>query len=46
MEHSVGTVCPGSSDHPEKMFNIVASENHLLTIYNTLGWILFVCRTK
>ena len=36
------TVCPGSSDPPEKMFNIFASENeglhHLLnTYYDTLG---------
>ena len=27
------TVCPGSSDPPEKMFNIFASENEVYTIY-------------
>ena len=32
------TVCPGSSDPPEKIFNIFASENEVYTIYyNTLG---------
>ena len=27
------TVCPGSSDPPEKIFNIFASENEFYTIY-------------
>ena len=27
------TVCPGSSDPPEKMYNIFASENEFYTIY-------------
>ena len=27
------TVCPGSSDPPEKIFNIFASENEVYTIY-------------
>ena len=27
------TVCPGSSDPPEKIFNIFASENEAYTIY-------------
>ena len=27
------TVCPGSSDPPEKTFNIFASENEVYTIY-------------
>ena len=40
------TVCPGSSDPPEKIFNIFASENEVYTINNTLGWILFVYRAK
>ena len=26
-------VCPGSSDPPEKIFNIFASENEVYTIY-------------
>ena len=30
---SPGTVCPGSSDPPEKLFNIFASENEVFTIY-------------
>ena len=29
----VGTVCPGSSDPPEKIFNIFASEKEVYTIY-------------
>ena len=36
----VYTLCPGSSDPPEKIFNIFASENEVYTIYNyydTLG---------
>jgi len=28
------TVCPGSSDHPEKILNIFASENEVYTIFN------------
>ena len=40
------TVCPGSSDPPEDIYNIFASENEVYTnyynYYNTLGWILFV----
>ena len=28
-----GTVCPGSSDPSEKIFNIFASENEVYTIY-------------
>ena len=28
-----GTVCPGSSDPPEKIFIIFASENEVYTIY-------------
>ena len=27
------TVCPGSSDSPEKISNILASENEVYTIY-------------
>ena len=27
------TVCPGSSDPPEKIFNMFASENEVYTIY-------------
>ena len=38
---SVRTVCPGSSDPPEKIFNKFASENEVYTIrfnyYDTLG---------
>ena len=30
---SIRTVCPGSSDPPEKIFNIFASENEVYTIY-------------
>ena len=29
----IHTVCPGSSDPPEKIFNIFASENEVYTIY-------------
>ena len=29
----LGTVCPGSSDPPEKIFNVLASENEVYTIY-------------
>ena len=29
----VSTVCPGSSDPPEKIINIFASENEVYTIY-------------
>ena len=28
------TVCPGSSDPPEKILNIFASENEVYTIFN------------
>ena len=28
-----GSVCPGSIDPPEKMFDIFASENEVYTIY-------------
>ena len=31
VEH--GTVCPGSSDPPEKILNIFASENKVYTIF-------------
>ena len=27
------TVCPGSSDPPEKIFSIFASENEVYTVY-------------
>ena len=43
------TVCPGSSDPPEKIFNMFASENEVYTSYNyydTLDWIFFAYRTK
>ena len=30
------TVCPGSSDPPEKIFNIFASENEVYTIFELL----------
>ena len=30
---SSNTVCPGSSDPPEKIFNIFASDNEVYTIY-------------
>ena len=30
---SPNTVCPGSSDPPEKIFSIFASENEVYTIY-------------
>ena len=43
------TVCPGSSDPPEKILDIFASENEVYTIfyyYDVLGWILFVYRAK
>ena len=29
----LSTVCPGSSDHPEKILNTFASENEFYTIY-------------
>ena len=29
----IDTVCPGSSDPPEKMFNIFESKNEVCTIY-------------
>ena len=43
------TVCPGSSDPPEKIFNKFASENEGYTIYQLLqylDWLLFVYRAK
>ena len=43
------TVCPGSCDPPEKIFNIFASEMRFtpsINYYDTLGWILFVYRAK
>ena len=47
---NVCTVCPGSSDPPEKILNIFASENEVYTpffnFYDILGWILFVYRAK
>ena len=46
---SANTVCPGSSDPPEKILNIFASENEVtpfFNYYNILGWILFVYRAK
>ena len=44
---SINTVCPGSSDPTEKIFNVFASENEGYTIYyDTLGWTLFVYRAK
>ena len=30
---AVPTVCPGSSDPPEKIINVFASENEVYTIY-------------
>ena len=30
---NISTVCPGSSDPPEKILNIFASENEAYTIY-------------
>jgi len=32
------TVCPGSSDPTEKIFNIFASENEVYTIYSLLQY--------
>ena len=43
------TVCPGSSDPPEKTLNISASENEVTPFFNycdILGWILFAYRAK
>ena len=34
------TVCPGSSDPPEKIFNIFASENEGYTIYQLLQYLM------
>ena len=31
--NTFSTVCPGSSDPPEKIFNIFASQNEVYTIY-------------
>ena len=41
------TVCPGSSDPPEKILNIFASENKVYTIYyyDILG-ILYIIRLQ
>ena len=33
-----GTVCPGSSDPPEKRINIFASENEVYSIYYLLRY--------
>ena len=33
MDDKSYTVCPGSSDPPEKIFNIFESENEVYTIY-------------
>ena len=35
---SVHTVCQGSSDPPEKIFNIFASENEVYTVYQQLRY--------
>ena len=32
MAHRASTVCPGSSDPPEKILNVYASENEVYTI--------------
>mgnify|MGYP001303874443 CR=1 FL=1 len=32
----INTVCPGSSDPPEKIYNIFASVNEVYTIYQIL----------
>ena len=32
------TVCPGSSDPPEKLFDIFASENEVYTIFKLLRY--------
>ena len=34
--HNYGTVCPGSSDPPEKIFSIFASENEVYTVFLTI----------
>ena len=33
------TVCPGSSDPPEKILNIFASENEVYTIFQLLRYL-------
>ena len=33
------TVCPGSSDPPEKILNIFASENEVYTIFQLLQYL-------
>ena len=38
---TVSTVCPGSSDPPEKLLNIFASENKVYTIFKLLGYFRF-----
>ena len=35
----IRTVCPGSSDPPEKIFNIFASENEVYTIFKLLRYL-------
>ena len=32
------TVCPGSSDPPEKILNIFASKNEVYTVFKLLGY--------
>ena len=43
---TIYTVCPGSSDPPEKIFNIYLHQKMrfkpFINYYNTLGWILFI----
>ena len=38
VSYNLTTVCPGSSDPPEKIFNIFASENEVYTIYELLRY--------
>ena len=38
LDGNVGTVCPGSSDPPQKMFNIFASEIEVYTIFNYIRY--------
>ena len=37
-DNSLTTVCPGSSDPPEKILNIFASENEVYTIFLLLRY--------
>ena len=47
LDGNVGTVCPGSSDPPQKMFNIFASEIEVYTIYELLRYLgLNIIRLK